>query len=150
MSEVETIESLPVAAPRSGRTLAWVFVLLVLALVAATGLLARDASATRDELAGLQARLDQEHSDAGAKATAIDAAFSPLAMNHAKAAKALLGKGNKKAAEAELERAQTVAVSVRDLGSGRPPGELVVALTEVEKALGRPPTLAPPPMMGGG
>lgn len=126
----------------------WLLLVLVLALGVGVGFLANEAVAMRDQLEGVKARLDQERSAASSRAAAVDAAFSPLALDHAKTAKALLDKGDKASARQELKRAQRVAVSVRDLGSGNPPGELVAALTGVEKAFGQPPTLTPP-MMGG-
>jgi len=148
MSEAQAIELPSVAAPRSSRTLTLLLVVLLLALTAGVGLLGANAWAMRGRLEGLNKRLTEQNAAAGQRAAAVDAAFAPVALTHVKAAQALLKKGDKPGAKAELKQAQKVAVSVRDLGSGNPPGELIASLTAVERSFGQPPTLTAPAMGG--
>jgi hypothetical protein len=148
MSDAESLAAAPVAAPRPGRALTLVLFLMVLALAVGAGILARDASAMQRELQTVRRQLDQERDVATSKATAIDNAFSPLVVSHVKTAHALLKKGVKAAAKAELSQAQKAALALRSLGSGDPPGELIASLTGVEKAFGQPPTLLPATLGG--
>jgi hypothetical protein len=149
MSEISELSPEAVPPPRRGRTTALLTILLVLALAAGTAWVAQHASAMRAELSRLQGQLASAQEASAAKAAKIDAVLSPVALTYAKAAQARLKAGDKAGAKTELKRAQTFAVSLRDLGSGKPPADLVAALTNVEKALGQPATLEPPPMSGG-
>jgi len=148
MSDAGSTTTAPATTPRLVQVSIGVLVLMVLALAVGAGFLSNNVEAAQRELKTIREQLDQERSAATSRATAIDKAFAPLVLNQAKSAEALLKKGDKAAAQAQLGQAQTAALALRQLGSGSPPGQLIASLTAVEKAFGQPPTLLPAQLGG--
>jgi len=124
-------------------------ILVALAAVGGIGLVVSNSWAMREQVRDLKSQLSETQSALKSQTTQIEAALSPLAVNHARAVQARLKAGDKAGAKAQLEQARALALSVRDLGTGKPPSQLVVALTSAEKALGEKVTLTPAPSMGG-
>jgi hypothetical protein len=149
MSQADSLAA-PVAAPQTRSSVAGWLVLLSVVLAGFAGLVARDALAMRSRAVELGQQLSAQAGAVGEKAIAADAALSPVVLTHVKSTQALLKKGDKAGAKAELKRAQTLAVALRSVGTGHPSAELVASLTEVEKAFGQTtPTLMPTPKAGG-
>jgi len=144
MSDAQAPLAEPVRPKKFNGGVLIVMVLLVLALAGATARVFSDISSLRTDVAELEKQLEQARSNSRTQAASIDAALSPLAIGRAKAAQVCLDAGDEDGAKAELAEAQVLAASVRDLGTGSPPGELVAVLTECETTLGQPISLAPP------
>ncbi len=148
MSDVQTPLPEPVQPKKINGGVVVVMVLLVLALAGATARVFGDISNLRSDVASLQDQLERSRNDTRTKAAAIEAAISPLAIGRAKAAQVCLDAGDEDGAKAELAEAQVLAMSVRDLGTGSPPADLVAVLTDCETTLGQPISLAAPAVGG--